>query len=348
MLRIATLSDRFITAQLLEQLLQQHLSPLVDEFDIRDLPLGWPEDTPISNEEIQEYVGDPAQVAEFVGDANVIVSQVAPVDRLLIQNAPNLQIIAPTRGGPVSVNMEAATEKGIPVLYAPGANARAVAEYTLGLMLAECKGIARAHCEMMAGRWTPTIYHYEESAHELYQQTVGLIGFGHIGRLLAPMLLAFDMRILVYDPYVSSEECVSFGAQKTDLATLLAESDIVSIHARVTPETRGIMGAAQFAAMKQGAYFINTARGPLVDYEALYQALASRHLGGAALDCHGIEPPPAGWPFFQLDNVTLTPHVAGASRETARRKAETVIIDVANFYAGRPLNYCANPLVLNR
>ncbi len=346
MIRIAALSDRFITRDLITSLVRRHVEPVVGEVDIRDMRLDWPDDTPVGNEEIQEYVGDPVDVADFVDDAQVIITQVAPVDGRLIEHASDLEIIAPARGGPVSVNVDAATTAGIPVLYAPGTNARAVAEYTLGLMLAECKGIARAHCEMMAGRWTPAIYHYEDSAQELYRQTVGLIGFGHIGRLLAPYLSAFEMRILVHDPYVTEEECASLGVEKCSLPILLAESDIVSIHARVTYETRGMMDADAFGSMKQGSYFINTARGPLVDYDSLYKALESGHLRGAALDCHGIEPPPADWPLYQLDNVTLTPHVAGASRETARRKAETVIKDIANFYAGRPLQYCVNPEVL--
>jgi D-3-phosphoglycerate dehydrogenase len=127
---------------------------------------------------------------------------------------------------------------------------------------------------------------------------------------------------------------------------LLAASDIVTLHARVTPETRGMIGAAHFAQMKQGAIFVNCARGPLVDYDALYAALVSGHLAGAALDNFALEPPPSDWPLLQLDNVTLTPHIAGSSRETAYRKVATVLHDVANFYAGRPLTFCANPIVL--
>jgi D-3-phosphoglycerate dehydrogenase len=109
-----------------------------------------------------------------------------------------------------------------------------------------------------------------------------------------------------------------------------------------------MMGADEFARMKRGAYFINTARGPLVDYDALYDALAGGHLGGAALDTFSVEPPPPDWPLLKLDNVTITPHIAGSSRQTARRKTEMVIVDVANFYAGRPLNNCANPEVLEK
>lgn len=343
MLKLALIADRFFRPQIVAELLDRHLRPVVGDLDLTVMEVDWPDDTPIHDDELQEYVGDPAAVAAFAADAHVVITQVAPISRRLIEQAHHLQAIACGRGGPVSVNIAAATARGIPVFYAPGANAQAVAEFTLALMLAALKRIPQAHSALAAGDWNAELYHYERSPRELRDQTIGLIGFGHIGQLLAPLLQPLGPRIVVYDPYLPAERSAALGVTSMELAALLAESDIVSIHARVTPETRGMMGAAQFAAMKRGAYFINTARGPLVDYDALYAALASGHLGGAALDCFGIEPPPPDWPLLRLPNVTLTPHVAGSSRETAWRKAETVIRDLANFYAGRPLAHCANP-----
>lgn len=343
MLKIAVIADHFFHPNLVAELLDRHLRPVAGDVELAVMEVGWPDDPLIGDDELQEYTGDPAAVAAFATGAHAVITQVGPISRQLIEQAPNLQAIACGRGGPVSVNLDAATARGIPVLYAPGANAQAVAEFTLALMLAALKRIPHAHCALSAGIWNADLYHYDRSPRELRNQTVGLIGFGHIGQLLAPILHPLGLRIVVYDPYLSADRCVALGVTPVDLATLLAESDIVSLHARVTAETRGMMGTAQFAAMKPGAYFINTARGPLVDYDALYAALAGGHLGGAALDCFGIEPPPADWPLLKLPNVTLTPHVAGSSRETAWRKAEIVIRDLANFYAHRPLVHCANP-----
>ena len=348
MLRIAVIGDRFITAELVQERIGGVLEPTVGHCEIRAMQLEWPDDTPVDDDELQEYVGDPQAIAEFVADAQVIVTQVAPISRQLIERASHLQIIAAARGGPVSVNIAAASAHGIPVVFAPGSNAQAVAEFTLGLILAESKHIARSHRALVDGIWRVDAYYYDRAPRELRGQTIGIIGFGHIGQLLVPYLHALGMRVLVYDPYVSAGRCAELGVQCVELPVLLAESDFVTLHARVTPETRGMMGAAQFAQMKQGAYFINSARGPLVDYDALYAALASGHLAGAALDNFHEEPPPADWPLFKLDNVTVTPHIAGSSRETARRKVEMVLQDVANFYARHPLLHCANPAVLTR
>lgn len=346
MLRIAVVGDRFLTAEMITRLIVEQVEPTVGPCMVRAIELDWPDGTPVEDDELQEFVGNPAEIAEFVGDAHVTVTQVAPISRQLIEHAPDLQLIAVARGGPVSVNVAAASAWGIPVVFAPGSNAQAVAEFTIGLILAESKHIARSHHALVHGVWRVDAYHYSRAPRELRGQTIGIVGFGHVGQLLMPYCHAFGLRVLVYDPYVADERCMALGAQKVELPTLLAESDFVTLHARVTPETRGMMGAAEFAQMKPGAIFINTARGPLVDYDALYAVLASGHLGGAALDNFAQEPPPKDWPLGKLDNVTITPHIAGSSRETAHRKIETVLVDVANFYAQRPLVNCANPETL--
>ena len=167
--------------------------------------------------------------------------------------------------------------------------------------------------------------------------TVGLIGYGHIGTRVVRLLKPFGCRILVSDPYVGLDPAdAAVGVEQVDLDTLLHRSDVVSLHARVTAETTGLIGEREFGLMKDGVYFINTARGPLVDYDALYRALTSGKVRGAMLETFAIEPPPAGWPLLALDNVTLTPHIAGASLTTARRAAAMVAEEIRRFIRGEP------------
>ena len=172
--------------------------------------------------------------------------------------------------------------------------------------------------------------------------TVGVVGYGHVGTKVVRILKAFGCRTLVHDPYVQlSVEDIKDGVEQVSMERVLADSDIVTLHARVTAETRGFIGREQFAAMRKGAFFVNTARGPLVDYEALTEALKSRHLRGAAIETFAVEPVPANWELLRLDNVTLTPHIAGASVKTVKFAAEATAEEVRRYLAGEPLiNLC--------
>jgi D-3-phosphoglycerate dehydrogenase len=172
--------------------------------------------------------------------------------------------------------------------------------------------------------------------------TVGVVGYGHVGTKVVRILKAFGCKVLVCDPYVQlSVDDLNDGVEHVSFDRIIADSDVVTLHARVTEETRGFFGAEQFAAMKPGSYFVNTARGPLVDYAALTDALRSRHLRGAAIETFGVEPVPPDWELLQLDNVTLTPHIAGASVKTVKFAAEAAAEEVRRFLAGEPpLNPC--------
>jgi D-3-phosphoglycerate dehydrogenase len=308
----------------------------------------WPMQAFYHGPEVDEWLGSEDELVELIEDADAIVTQLAPLTRRVIEAGRNLKIIGCCRTGPVNVNVPAATQRGIPVIFGPGRNGPAVAEFTLGLILSELKNITRAHIDLKKGIWRGDFYRFDKSGPELSRMTVGLVGFGAIGRLIAPLLKPFGCRLLVYDPFVSAETVAEQGAEAVDLHTLLATSDLVSLHLRVTPETRKMFGRDLFAEMKDGAYFVNTARGPLVDYDALYEALQSGKLAGAALDCFGEEPVPQDSPLLALDNITITPHIGGASKETAHRAAEMVSEDVASLMAGRPLKYCFNQNELQR
>ena len=168
--------------------------------------------------------------------------------------------------------------------------------------------------------------------------TVGVIGYGHIGTKVVRHLKSFGCRILVCDPYVQlSPGDLDDGVEQVSLDAILEQSDVITMHPRVTAETTGMIGAAEFEKMKDGAYFINTARGPLVDYDALYEALTSGKLGGAGLETFAIEPVPRDWPLLKLPNVTLTPHIAGASVKTVTNAADMLAEEVRRFLSGEPL-----------
>ncbi|MEM7025751.1 MAG: NAD(P)-dependent oxidoreductase, partial [Pseudomonadota bacterium] len=216
-------------------------------------------------------------------------------------------------------------------------NASAVAEFTIGAILAETRLIRAGHEALRQGTWRGELYRADMTGEELSAMTVGIIGYGHIGTRVVRLLKPFGCRILVDDPYVElSPEDIADGVVATDLDGLLAESDVVSLHARVTEETRGFLDANAFSRMRRGAYFINTARGPMVNYQALYEALAGGHLRGAMLETFWQEPVPPDAPLLRLPNVTLTPHIAGASVTTVRIAASMIAEEVRRYIAGAP------------
>lgn len=254
----------------------------------------------------------PADLVADISVYDMLVVQFAPVGEKLLARANGLKRIGVLRAGVENVDLAAAAAKGIEVIPTPGRNARAVAEFTVGLILAETKNIARAHAAMKQNHFRKD-YANTGRVPELLGKTVGLVGLGHIGGLVAKFLSPFGCRLLVHDPYLKD---FPPGVDKADtLGQLLSESDIVSLHMRLTDATRHMIGAAQLAKMKPSAYLINSARSGLIDEEALIRALADGKITGAALDVFDHEPLPEGHPFLTLDNITLTPHMAGTTRD---------------------------------
>ena len=251
-----------------------------------------------------------------------------------------LLAVAATRGDPTNVDLAGATAAGVPVLHTPARNADAVAELTVGLLLAVARAIVAADGDVRAGEvWRGgTIPYQRFRGWELRGRTVGLVGYGAVGRAVAWRLEALGMRVVAHDPYRPDAAAT--------LAELLASSDVVSVHAAVTAETVGLIGAAQLAAMRPGSVLINTARAALVDTGALVGALSSGHIAGAAIDHFDGETLPAGHALLTMPNVVLTPHIGGATFETEARAADMVASDLERLLAGsRPL-HLANPEVL--
>jgi D-3-phosphoglycerate dehydrogenase / 2-oxoglutarate reductase len=330
-LRILIIGDQFVTHQLFRDAIERQLASIHREATYRVVETAWPDDPLKDVEEVREAVGDADFLVSQVGDVDIIVTNYGAVTRRMIESAPRLKLIAVARGGPVSVNKKVAEERGVRVVNLPGRNSRAVAEFTLGLIFSQLKRIAECHADMKEGVWRGDCYRLENAPRELPGLAAGLVGFGSVGRLLAPMLQSLGMGVSAYDPYVDPQTLGENQVRPVDLATLLSQSDIVSLHARLTSENVGMMGEEQFRLMKSSAHFINTARGGLVDHRALYRALKEGWIAGAALDIYDIEPIDRSHPLLEFKNVTLAPHIAGSSRETALRSADRVAEEIARF-----------------
>lgn len=248
--------------------------------------------------------------------------------------------VASTRGEPNNVDIAGATAAGIPVLNTPGRNADAVAEMTVALLFATTRHLIRADADVRAGRVFAdgTIPYQRFRAWELSGQTAGIVGLGAIGRALKWRLEGLGMRVISYDP---------FNPEAThSLDDLLAESNVVSMHAPVMPETMGMIGAKQFEAMPDGAVYINAARAALHDTDALVEALASGHLSGAGLDHFEGEHLPVSHPLVTMDNVVLAPHIGGATWDTEARQSQMVADDLAKLLSGQRPTHIVNPEVL--
>ncbi len=246
--------------------------------------------------------------------AVAVVTHFCPVGRDLLSALPNLRLVATVRAGTENIDLAALDERDITLVANPGRNANAVAETTVGLMLAHLRRIATGHHRLLTNGWRDDPLEVERYR-ELTDKTVGLVGFGHVGRLVRRRLRGFDVRVLVYDPFLGPDEPAAHDVEAVSLDRLFAEADVVSLHARLSAETRNLLGPRELALLKPTAIVVNTARAELVDEAALVDVLEGRRIMGAALDVFATEPLPADHPFRRLDNVTLMPHVAGVSKE---------------------------------
>ncbi len=275
---------------------------------------------------IGEFAGSPAQLVEALDAHEALVVHAAPVTSDVLA-APSLRVVCCARGGPVNVDVEAATERGIPVVTTPGKNAESVADLTLAFLVMLARRLPVAQRFLLDGNVAgeSVLEGARFLGHDLVGRTLGLVGFGNVGRRVAERARAFGMDVLVYDPFQDVDGVAS-------LHELLVRSDFVSLHARATPENENLMDAAAFGAMQPGSYFVNTARETLVDEDALEDALRSGRLAGAALDV--VRPRADRHPLLDYDNVVLTPHVGGATHETLLRGATMVADELQRLAAG--------------
>ncbi|MBK9518884.1 MAG: phosphoglycerate dehydrogenase [Anaeromyxobacter sp.] len=279
--------------------------------------------------EVDVKVGLKAEALEaIIGDyEGLAVRSATKVTARLLEKATRLRVVGRAGVGVDNVDLEAATRRGVVVMNTPGGSSTAVAELALAMILSLFRHVAAATASVKAGRWEKKKF----QGRELAGKTLGVVGIGNIGSILVDRCRAMKMKVVAYDPFISPEAAARLGVTLTDLEGVWREADAISLHVPLTDQTRNLVDAAALARMKPGAVLVNCARGGIVDEVALAAALASGHLGGAALDVFDPEPPPAGHPLLALDNVVLTPHLGASTEEAQVAVAVAVAEQMAQY-----------------
>ncbi len=279
--------------------------------------------------ELAAYTPAPALI-EAAKDAQGIFVRRAKVPAEVLDACPNLVVVARHGVGVDEVDLDAASRNGVIVTNTPFANATTVAEFTIGMILDLARGFHVTATDMDGGNWNPG----PRIGIELEGRTLGLVGLGTIGRRVAVRARGLGLRVLASDPAFDAAYVARFGAELVPFERLLERSDIVSVHVRLTPETRNLIDRAAIARMRPGAFFLNTSRGGIVDETALVEALESGHLGGAGIDTFEQEPLPAESPMVTAPRMLRTPHIAGQTHQSMERVAVTAALSIVEALAG--------------
>jgi len=286
--------------------------------------------------DLQLTVGGPDEEGELV-DALDETDVLITTSRLRLSarvfEATDLELIGKIGTGVDNIDTAAARSNGVTVTYTPGLNAQSVAEHTVGLLLSVSHRIGAAQDLLLSGRWRDEA----ELGSTVSGKTVGLVGYGNVGRRIAKLLSGFEVDVLAYDPYVRDIDGEITGAEIVEFDRILTESDIVCVTAELTDETRGLLGASELATMKQSALLVNTARGEIVDTDAVVDALHSDELGGAGLDVFETEPLPPDAPILDCENVVATPHTAAMTQEYRVQAVDVLSENVLSLLGGKPV-----------
>lgn len=285
-----------------------------------------------------EAYDPPQYILDAVKDADIIITEFCPITKKVIDSCKNLKIIGVLRAGYENVNISYASSKNILVYNTPGRNADAVADFTIGLIISESRNIARGHLGLKNGEW---IREYPNSGYipDLPGKNVGIIGLGEIGQKVAKRLTGFDVNLLGHDPFVTNPP---YGIKMVSLEELMSESDFVTIHVRATKETENMVNMDLISKMKPTSYFINTSRSSVADEKAIYEALKNKRIAGAALDVFDVEPPGKDYPLVGLDNVTITPHMAGGSNDAFLNSPKKLASEIIKLWDGEKSRFIIN------
>jgi D-3-phosphoglycerate dehydrogenase len=279
--------------------------------------------------QVDQNVGlKPDQLKEIIGDYDaLIVRSETKVTADIINAAPKLKVIGRAGSGVDNIDVPAATKRGIVVMNAAAGNSVTTGEHTLAMMMALARKIPQAHSSMKAGKWEKKKF----MGIELRGKTLGIVGFGNIGKIVAQGAIGLGMKVLAFDPFLSKELAARMGVEVVSFDDICTRSDFITVHTPLTDETRGIIGEAAFAKMKDGVRIINCARGGLVDETALFNAIKSGKVAAAALDVFSSEPPPTDLPLLALDEVIVTPHLGASTNEAQDQVAIITAEQIATF-----------------
>jgi len=300
--------------------------------------------------ETKRLLGGSGLVAALDG-VDIFITEADNLKRPQIEKLTTVKVICSCRGNPVNIDIDAATERGIPVLRVPGRNAEGVAELAVTLMLMLGRNIPKAAAILQRKDTSQDMnlmakVYFEYKGHELWHKKIGLVGFGSIGRKMAELLKPFGCSFVSYDPFVDASVMQQYGVQKVELETLFKEVDIISIHVMPAPENKGLIGTQLVSLMKPTAYFVNTARAWVTDENALYEALRDHKIAGAAFDVYEKEPLAVDHPFLTLDNVILLPHIGGNTFEVEEHQTEILVPELVKLLKGEKPEIIVNPKVL--
>ena len=300
-----------------EELAPAALDVLANDFDVRHV----------------DGTDRPALLAALADAHAVIVRSATDIDAQAVAAAPRLKVVARAGVGLDNIDVPAATARGVMVVNAPTSNIVSAVEQAIALLLAVARNTASASAALKNGEWKRSKY----TGVEVQGKTVGVVGLGRIGVLFAQRMASFGTRLIAYDPYIQPARAAQLGVRLVGLDELLRESDFVSVHLASSERTRGLIGAAELAAMKPGAYLINTSRAAIVDQEALLTALREGTIAGAGVDVFDVEPLPADHPMRTAPRLLTTPHLGYVSQANYRTYYGHAVEDIQAFLAGTPL-----------
>lgn len=348
-MKAVLLGDAMIVGSEFEAATKKYLSEYVGAIKVGDWEPNW-QKLQARRLEVEKQGPEIEEVDSLItaegSDAELLAGLFVPVSSKVFDAMPKLRIAGVSRAGLENVNVQEATKRGILVFNIEGRNAEAVSDFAVGLMLSECRNIARAHYSIKNGQWRK-VFSNSDWVPELKGKNVGIVGFGYIGRLVAQKLAGFGVNRLVYDPFVNPEDVREAGCTLVDKETLFKDSDFVTLHARMGESTKNMVGEKELGSMKPTAYLINTGRAGLVDEKALLTILKEKRIAGAGLDVFLDEPLKADSPFLTLDNVTLTTHIAGTTKEALTRSPEILMEDISKLLKGEKARFIINKEVLD-